>query len=135
MVRLLTRISFLTKILLYPLNNNCAYHFWQLVFVFTIYTNKVLTLSISSSIPSQKNPPSAVSATFVKMEFFWNDSMALGLVFMLVPGATPKNPFSGLMALRTPLLSNLSHAMSSPKRHKSSDIKTSAFTMNKSQSC
>ena len=42
------------------------------------------------------------------------DFMATGLLSSLVPGATPKNPFSGLMALRSPLLSNLSHAMSSP---------------------
>ena len=41
---------------------------------------------------------SSVSATFVKSEFFWTESMALGLVFMLVPGATPKKPYSGLMA-------------------------------------
>lgn len=31
-----------------------------------------------------------------------------------IPGATPKKPFSGLMALSCPLLSNFIHAMSSP---------------------
>lgn len=31
-----------------------------------------------------------------------------------LPGATPKKPFSGLMALRRPSESNLIHAMSSP---------------------
>ena len=46
---------------------------------------------------------------FLKIDF-----MATGLLSSLVPGATPKKPFSGLMALRSPLLSNLSHAMSSP---------------------
>ena len=41
-------------------------------------------------------------------------SMALGLVFRLVPGATPKNPASGLMARRRPSGPGLIQAMSSP---------------------
>lgn len=54
------------------------------------------------SIPSQYTPPSLVSATFVKMVFLVMVAMALGLVLAEVPGATPKKPFSGLMALRFP---------------------------------
>lgn len=40
--------------------------------------------------------------------------MALGFVFTEVPGATPKNPFSGLIALKLPCWSNFIQAMSSP---------------------
>lgn len=40
----------------------------------------------SSSSPSQKNPPSFVDATFVKMVFFSIVFMALGLVLKDVPG-------------------------------------------------
>ncbi len=40
--------------------------------------------------------------------------MALGLVFALVPGATPKKPASGLMARSWPVASGLIQAMSSP---------------------
>ena len=40
--------------------------------------------------------------------------MALGLVLAEVPGATPKNPASGLMARSWPLASGLIQAMSSP---------------------
>jgi hypothetical protein len=32
----------------------------------------------------------------------------------ILPGATPKKPFSGLIALSTPLLSNFIQAISSP---------------------
>merc|ERR1712198_100735 len=64
----------------------------------------VTLLSISFSIPSQYTPPSLVLATLVKMVFFM-------MVFIAVPGATPKKPFSGLMALRTPSLSNFIQAM------------------------
>ena len=49
-------------------------------------------------IPSHHTSPSSVRATFVKMEFFEHEIIAFGFVFMLVPGATPKKPFSGLMA-------------------------------------
>src|SRR5580658_11061537 len=52
----------------------------------------------SSVIPSHQTPPSGVSATLVKMEFFARVAIALGLVFTDVPGATPKNPASGLIA-------------------------------------
>src|SRR5882757_5602324 len=59
--------------------------------------------SISSSgtvsvIPSHHTPPSGVRATLVKIVFFLSVAIALGLVFALVPGATPKNPASGLIA-------------------------------------
>lgn len=54
------------------------------------------------SIPSQYTPPSLVSATLVKMVFLTMVAMALGLVLAEVPGATPKKPFSGLMARRLP---------------------------------
>ena len=42
------------------------------------------------------------------------DWTALGLVFSPVPGATPKNPASGLMAYRRPSSPNFIQAMSSP---------------------
>src|SRR5579863_6195611 len=54
----------------------------------------------SSVIPSHHTPPSGVRATLVKIEFRARVAMAVGLVFSLVPGATPKNPASGLMARR-----------------------------------
>lgn len=53
-------------------------------------------------MPSQYTPPSLVSATLVKSVFFNTVSIALGFVFAEVPGATPKKPFSGLMARRFP---------------------------------
>ena len=40
--------------------------------------------------------------------------MALALVSVLVPGATPKNPASGLMAYSEPSAPNFIQAMSSP---------------------
>src|SRR5512137_934321 len=51
-----------------------------------------------SVIISHQTSSSGVSATLVKMEFRARVSMALGLDFMEVPGATPKKPASGLMA-------------------------------------
>src|SRR5260370_40513647 len=70
-----------------------------------------------SVMPSHQTPPSGVSATFVKMEFFANAAIAIGLVFTPVPGATPKNPASGLIARNSPCLSGRIHAMSSPTVH------------------
>ena len=52
----------------------------------------------TSVISSHHTSPPGVSATLVKIEFRAAVSIALGLVFMLVPGATPKNPASGLIA-------------------------------------
>src|SRR6202051_1782811 len=56
-----------------------------------------------SVMPSHQTPPSGVSATLVKMEFLARVVMALGFVLTDVPGATPKNPASGLIARRRPL--------------------------------
>src|SRR6266481_7551735 len=67
-----------------------------------------------SVMPSHQTPPSGVSATLVKMVFFARVAIAFGFVFTDVPGATPKNPASGLMARRRPSLSGVIHAMSSP---------------------
>src|SRR5579871_3566121 len=71
----------------------------------------------SSVIPSHHTPPSGVSATLVKMELRARVDIALGLVWLEVPGATPKNPASGLMARRRPFASGLIQAMSSPTVH------------------
>src|SRR5438105_15587523 len=54
----------------------------------------------SSVMPSHQTPPSGVSAVFVKMVFFESVIIAFGLVLYDVPGATPKNPVSGLMACK-----------------------------------
>ena len=64
--------------------------------------------------PSHHTSPSSVSATLVKMQLPDRLANAFGLVSGPVPGATPKNPFSGLMARRSPLSSKRIHAMSSP---------------------
>src|SRR5581483_1630486 len=68
----------------------------------------------ASVMPSHQTPPSGVSATLVKIELRERVAIAFGLVFTDVPGATPKKPASGLMALRQPLSSGLIHAISSP---------------------
>ncbi len=65
-------------------------------------------------MPSHHTSPSGVSATFVKMVLFLTVSMHLGFVSQPVPGATPKNPASGLIARRVPSFDGLIHAMSSP---------------------
>ncbi len=67
-----------------------------------------------SVIPSHHTPPSGVSATFVKIVFRFSVAIAFGFVRALVPGATPKNPASGLMARSCPFASGLIHAISSP---------------------
>src|SRR5437660_12932762 len=56
----------------------------------------------SSVMPSHQTPPSGVSATLVKIVFFESEAIALGFVLTDVPGATPKNPASGLMARKRP---------------------------------
>src|SRR5690242_6899747 len=68
----------------------------------------------TSLISSHHTSPSGVSATLVKIELRAAVSMALGLLFMLVPGATPKKPYSGLIAWSCPSAPNFIHAMSSP---------------------
>src|SRR6185369_11465029 len=67
-----------------------------------------------SVMDSHQMSPSGVIAQFVKMEFLVAVSMALGFDFMLVPGATPKKPYSGLIAYRRPSVPNFIQAMSSP---------------------
>src|SRR5208283_1717403 len=67
-----------------------------------------------SVIPSHHTSPSSVSAVLVKIAFFAQLAIAFGLDCTLVPGATPKNPASGLIARSTPCSSVLIHAMSSP---------------------
>src|ERR1700722_2646808 len=71
----------------------------------------------SSVIPSHHTPPSGVSATLVKIVLRDNAAMAFGLVLIDVPGATPKNPASGLIARSRPFSSGLIQAMSSPTVH------------------
>src|SRR5277367_6442549 len=68
----------------------------------------------SSVMPSHHTPLSGVNATFVKIVFFESVAMAFGFVFFEVPGATPKNPDSGLMARKAPFLSGRIQAISSP---------------------
>src|SRR5205085_7495243 len=51
-----------------------------------------------SVIASHQTSPSGVIAQLVKMEFFATLRIAFAFDFMLVPGATPKNPASGLIA-------------------------------------
>ena len=59
--------------------------------------------------------PSSVSATLVNTELpLLMVRIALGLVCSLVPGATPKNPNSGLTAHRRPSSPMRIQAMSSP---------------------
>jgi hypothetical protein len=48
--------------------------------------------------PSHHTSPSSVSAVFVKIVLRSTERIAFGLVFVFVPGATPKNPASGLIA-------------------------------------
>src|SRR6202163_2006108 len=52
----------------------------------------------SAVFPSHHTSPSGLMAQLVKMELFGAVSMAFRCDFILVPGATPKNPYSGLMA-------------------------------------
>jgi hypothetical protein len=68
----------------------------------------------SSVICSHHTSPSSVSAVLVKTELADMVIMALRLVRSLVPGATPKNPFSGLIARRRPSGPTLIQQMSSP---------------------
>src|SRR2546422_6311845 len=52
----------------------------------------------TSVIPSHHTSPSGVMATFVNIVLLLIIAMQLGLVLSDVPGATPKNPDSGLIA-------------------------------------
>ncbi len=67
------------------------------------------------SRPSHQTSPSSVSATLVKTELpLLMVFIALGLVCSLVPGATPKKPYSGLTAHSRPSSPMRIQAMSSP---------------------
>ena len=50
----------------------------------------------------------------VNIQLDFNISIALGLVLYDVPGATPKKPASGLIALKVPSAEGLIQAISSP---------------------
>src|SRR6516162_2666415 len=82
----------------------------------------------SSVMPSHHTPPSGVSATLVKIVLRASVAMAFGFVLFDVPGATPKNPASGLIARSPPLSSGLIHAMSSPTVHTFQPSKPSGGT-------
>lgn len=49
-------------------------------------------------LPSHQKSPSLVSAVLVNTVSFWKVFMAIGFVRYEEPGATPKNPLSGLIA-------------------------------------
>ena len=67
------------------------------------------------SMPSHQTVLSSrLRTTLVKMVFFLVAASALGLDFSLVPGATPKKPFSGFTAHNLPSGPMRSHAISSP---------------------
>src|SRR5581483_6251262 len=68
----------------------------------------------SSVKPSHHTPRSGVNATLVKIVFRDKVAIAFGFVLGDVPGATPKNPASGLMARNSPSGSGLIQAISSP---------------------
>ena len=75
-----------------------------------------LSASVGGSLssPSHQTVPSGLRTTFVKMVFLRVAARALGFVFSLVPGATPKKPFSGLTAQSRPSGPGRSQAISSP---------------------
>lgn len=54
--------------------------------------------AFGSGSPSHHTPPSLVLATLVNTVSLNIVAIATGFVLSLVPGATPKNPFSGLIA-------------------------------------
>src|SRR6266536_3894881 len=61
-------------------------------------SQSINSAGLVSVICSHQTSPSGVIAQLVKMEFLVAVSMAFWFDFMLVPGATPKKPYSGLMA-------------------------------------
>src|SRR5262245_51469307 len=68
----------------------------------------------SGVIPSHHTSPSGVRATLVKIVLDLIVAIAWGFDFSEVPGATPKNPASGLIACSRPSGPGRIHAMSSP---------------------
>src|SRR6266545_3804446 len=71
-------------------------------------------LGTGSSCPSHQTVPSGRNATLVKMVSLVTVRMALRLVFEPVPGATPKQPASGLTAQSLPSGPTRSQEISSP---------------------
>mmetsp|Transcript_3026 Transcript_3026/g.6543 ORF Transcript_3026/g.6543 Transcript_3026/m.6543 type:complete len:270 (+) Transcript_3026:1027-1836(+) len=65
-------------------------------------------------MPSHHTSPSFVSPTFVNRQSRLSVSIAEWLVKSFVPGATPKNPASGLIAHNRPSSPTCIHAISSP---------------------
>ena len=65
-------------------------------------------------IPSHQMSPSSVFAQLVKIELRSIVRIAFGFVSSPVPGATPKKPYSGLIAYSRPSSPNFIQAMSSP---------------------
>src|SRR5438270_6741986 len=61
-------------------------------------SQSINSAGLSPVMASHQTSPSGVTAQFVKMEFLVTVSIAFRLDFVLVPGATPKKPYSGLMA-------------------------------------
>src|SRR5216684_3303762 len=68
----------------------------------------------SVSMPSHHTSPSGVIATLVKIESRSTIRIAFGFDCVLVPGATPKYPASGLIAHSRPSGPTCIQAMSSP---------------------
>src|SRR5262245_6587967 len=69
---------------------------------------------LSFVLPSHQPAQPLVRAQFVKIEHSRIVSIAFGFVDLPVPGATPKNPYSGLIAYSRPSFPNFIQAMSSP---------------------
>src|SRR5678816_3308221 len=66
-----------------------------------IFPRQLMTPSGGCSVnPSHHTSPSGVTPTFVKMLLALMAAIAFGFVFSLVPGATPKYPYSGLIAYK-----------------------------------
>src|SRR6202046_504536 len=87
---------------------------WAIFGVHRLPRQSVHSAGGSSVMPAHHTPPSGVSATLVKIVLLASAAIAFGFVFTDVPGATPKNPASGLIARSRPLSSGLIQAMSSP---------------------
>ena len=78
------------------------------------FQSKACWGGLGVSFSHQTVSSSRLRATLVKMVPWWVVARALGLDLALVPGATPKKPFSGFTAHRRPSAPTRSQAMSSP---------------------
>ena len=78
------------------------------------FHSSALTGGFLSRLSHQTVLSSRLRATFVKIVPFFVEISAFGFDFMFVPGATPKKPFSGLIAYSLPSSPGRIHAMSSP---------------------